>query len=246
MVVSGDEERIWALIAHSARRRGAPMSFQDVCIVCVRVLAAEGTGVSVRAGDRLEPVHAEGRLGRQLLEAEMTSGDGPCVEAMRTGDPVLVGDLGDPATGRRWPLFTATAQTERVAAAFAFPLVTGAAPLGVLVACRDRPGDLTTAQHRDALICADAVTTLLLAQIPRSRAGVSDQTGGEAVSADWLALGAQIHQAAGMVSVQLDCSVEHALDRLRAYAFAHNLPLSDVADQVVARTLRFTPDTSRP
>ncbi|MFI6515368.1 GAF and ANTAR domain-containing protein [Spirillospora sp. NPDC050679] len=222
------------------------MSPQDVCLVCVRVLAADGVGVSVRIGDRLEPVHAEGLLGHQLLEAEMTSGDGPCVEVMRTGDPVLAADLGDPAAGRRWPLFTATARTGKVAAAFAFPLTTGTAPLGVLVACRDRPGGLTSAQHRDALICADAVTTLLLTRTPRSRPEIGDPTGGEAVSADWLALGAQIHQAAGMVSVQLDCTVEHALDRLRAHAFAHDLPLPDVADQVVARTLRFIPDTSRP
>jgi hypothetical protein len=42
-----------------------------------------------------------------------------------------------------------------------------------------------------------------------------------------------------MVAAQLDVSVAQALIRLRAYAFGNNRPLSDVAREVVARTLRF-------
>jgi len=42
-----------------------------------------------------------------------------------------------------------------------------------------------------------------------------------------------------MVSVQLEVSVGQALIRLRAYAFGNDRPLTDVARDVVARTLRF-------
>lgn len=48
-----------------------------------------------------------------------------------------------------------------------------------------------------------------------------------------------VHQAAGMVAAQLDTSVADALIRLRAYAFGNDLPLTDVARDVVARRLRF-------
>ena len=48
-----------------------------------------------------------------------------------------------------------------------------------------------------------------------------------------------VHQASGMVSVQLGVSVGQALIRLRAYSFADDRPLADVAASVVARTLRF-------
>ncbi|MFC9973881.1 ANTAR domain-containing protein [Spirillospora sp. NPDC127200] len=230
------------------------MSVADVCAVCARVLEAGGVGVSLLHGGRLEPVHARGDLGRQLLEAELTSGDGPCVEAALTGGPVLAADLGDAEAGRRWPLFTATAHTGRVAAAFAFPLLTPTAKLGVLVACRERPGGLDSAQYRDALLLADAAVTLLLSdQLPirdpshapsldRSLDRSGDGSGEMVMSADWLALGAEVHQAAGMVSVQLDCTVEQALARLRAHAFAHDVPVTQVAARVVARTLRFSPD----
>jgi hypothetical protein len=48
-----------------------------------------------------------------------------------------------------------------------------------------------------------------------------------------------VHQASGMVSAQLDITVAHALIRLRAHAFGNDRPLTQVAQDVVARRLRF-------
>ena len=48
-----------------------------------------------------------------------------------------------------------------------------------------------------------------------------------------------VHQAAGIVSAQLDVSVAEALIRLRAHAFANDRLLTDVAQDVVAHRLRF-------
>jgi hypothetical protein len=48
-----------------------------------------------------------------------------------------------------------------------------------------------------------------------------------------------VHNAAGAVSVQLGVSITEALIRLRAYAFAHDRRLRDVAEDVVTRKLRF-------
>jgi hypothetical protein len=49
-----------------------------------------------------------------------------------------------------------------------------------------------------------------------------------------------VHNAAGMVAVQLRVSVSEALIRLRAYSFSHDRLLHDVAQDVVDRTLRFS------
>jgi hypothetical protein len=46
-----------------------------------------------------------------------------------------------------------------------------------------------------------------------------------------------------MITVQLGVSVAVALVRLRAHAYAHDRRLRDVAADVVARRLRFDPDT---
>jgi hypothetical protein len=48
----------------------------------------------------------------------------------------------------------------------------------------------------------------------------------------------EVHQAAGMVSVQLGVSVAEAMVRLRAHAYAEDRSLTEVAGDVVARRLR--------
>ena len=50
----------------------------------------------------------------------------------------------------------------------------------------------------------------------------------------------QVHQATGMVQVQLGVTTEEAFLMLRARAFASGRSLADVATDVVARRLRFT------
>ena len=44
-----------------------------------------------------------------------------------------------------------------------------------------------------------------------------------------------VHQASGMVAVQLGVTVGQALVRLRAYAFGNDRPLAEVARDVVAQ-----------
>ena len=50
---------------------------------------------------------------------------------------------------------------------------------------------------------------------------------------------AVVHQATGMVSVQRGVVVDDALALLRAYAFAEDRPVGDVAADVVGGVLRF-------
>jgi AmiR/NasT family two-component response regulator len=57
---------------------------------------------------------------------------------------------------------------------------------------------------------------------------------------DAIAYRAEVHQATGMVSIQLDISTQAALARMRAHAFVHDQLLTDVARDVVARRLAFT------
>ena len=117
----------------------------------------------------------------------------------------------------------------------------GSVRLGAMNLYNDRPGRLTDEQHADALVMADiAAGSVLLLQ-----AGATPGT-----LASELAAGADfrytVHQAAGMVAAQLGVSVAHALVRLRAHAFGNGESLDSIAGQVLARTLRFTPDRPDP
>jgi hypothetical protein len=99
---------------------------------------------------------------------------------------------------------------------------------------RDRPGSLTDEQHADSLVMADVAAHQVLA--------MQSQTVSGAVAAK-LDVGADfhlvVHQASGMVAAQLGVTVGEALVRLRAFSFAHDRPLTEVARDVVGRRMRF-------
>jgi hypothetical protein len=48
-----------------------------------------------------------------------------------------------------------------------------------------------------------------------------------------------VHQAAGMVSVQLGVTIEEALFQLEARAVLDNRPVAEIATDVVERRIRF-------
>lgn len=163
-------------------------------------------------------------------------GEGPCVDAYRHDRPVLEPDLANPGAPR-WPAFTGPALDAGVRAIFAFPVGVGSARLGALSLCVDRPGALTDDQHANALVMATVAAESLLAM----------QAGGSpgALAAELEAnanLHYVVHQAAGMVSAQLEVSVSEALIRLRAHSFGVERSLGAVAAEVVDRRLRLGND----
>jgi hypothetical protein len=52
----------------------------------------------------------------------------------------------------------------------------------------------------------------------------------------------EVYQAQGMVMVQLGVGPDEALSRLRAYAFAHDRRLREVANDVIGRRVEMDPD----
>jgi hypothetical protein len=141
-------------------------------------------------------------------------------------------DLADPAT-RRWAAFRPPVLAAGVRAVFGFPLRVGTVRLGALNLYRDWAGPLTASQHADALVVADVAARWVL----EAQAGAPPGTVAEELEA-----GADfhftVHNAAGIVSVQLGISVTEALIRLRAFAFSQDRLLGEVAQDVIDRKLR--------
>jgi hypothetical protein len=210
-----------------------------ICRACVDGLDVDGAAISLFTARPLRQTLAATDKTAELLEdLQFTVNDGACMEAATTGRAVLVADLHESTETARWPVFAAAvAERTRVRALFALPLQWGVVNLGVLDLYRFAPGVLPEAQLRDALAAADTAALMMLGL----RTDPGDGSGG------WLeqAVGhrAEIHQATGMVLIQLGLSAADALARMRGYAFVHNRLLIDVAREIVARRLMFTKDT---
>ena len=227
--------RVWAWIA-SACERDAPASLAALCRAAVARLGVDGASVTAVSGPAArEPLAACGELSAWLEDLLFTTGEGPGVEDFGFGSPMLVPDL--ELVAGRWPGFVPAATAAGARALFAFPLQSGAIGVGVLSLYRARPGPLMAQELADALVFADIGLQLLL----DSSSGISGLSGYRPL--DGLSDSrAEVYQATGMISVQMGVSLDEALVRLRAHAFAAGTPLDDIAADVVARLLRFDPE----
>lgn len=206
-----------------------------ICDLCVSNLGISGAGIAMvtRAGNR-GVVCATDDVSARIEELQFSLGEGPCVEAVSTGVPVLIADLLEPdgAAVDRWPVFMAGAESAGVRAVFAFPLRIGAIVVGALDLYNDHPGELDGVQLPAGLMAADAAALALLQVDTAGVTGFAD---------DFASRGSyqmQVHQATGMVQVQLDITTEEAFLMLRARAFTLGRPLPEVASDVVNRRLR--------
>ncbi|WP_327327796.1 ANTAR domain-containing protein [Streptomyces sp. NBC_01210] len=237
--------RIRVLAAEQAALRGARVGVVDVCTAAVAALPVGGAGVSAMSRTTAShPLCSTDDISEQLEELQFTLGEGPCVDAFVLGTAVLTPDLRAGEVRGRWPVFADAALDAGAGAVFALPLQIGAISPGVLDLYSSLPIELTAEELADAMAFADTATLVLLdVQIEESNTppvGIPPDGPYE----DLGRYRAEIDQATGMLTVQLDVGIEEAFIRLRAHAYAHGRRLAEVAADVVARRLQFPPDTA--
>jgi hypothetical protein len=233
---------------------------RSICRACVTGLEVDGAALSLLTTTvARHTMHATDPTAQLLEELQFSLDEGICIEAARAGFPVVIEDMHHNGHQDRWPLFaSAVLEQTPIRALWAFPLRWGTANLGVLDLYRRTPGGLDLEQYRDVLAAVDtaALMMLTLRTDPTHPAGPTDLTGsggggvsdlGDGRVADgWLdsmvAGRAEVHQATGMVIAQLGVNSTDALARLRARAFAEQRLLIDIARDVVAGRVSFTPE----
>jgi hypothetical protein len=209
---------------------------EQVCRAYVMGLDVDGAAISLMtASTSSQTLCATDATAELLEDLQFSLGEGVCVEAAVTGRPVLIADMHRTSEVSRWPTFAAAVvEQSDVGALFAVPFQWGTINLGVLDLYRTAPGALSDAQLRDVVSAADMAALMFL--------GVRTDPGDGVWLDNSLHGRVEIHQATGMVLAQLGVSAQDALARMRAYAFAEQRLLSDVARDVVSRRLRFTQD----
>ncbi len=232
--------RVLAAINEVASAEGVPVAVHHVCVACAAAVKASGVGLYVMGDLGLcEPLYVTNSVSEQVAELQVTLGEGPGTEALGEDHPVLVPALGSDSSVLRWPAFAPAAFAAGVSAVFAFPLVMGAISVGALEVHRGREGELSAAELAEVLLFADAALPRVLDHL--SGPGTADRP--DLPSSGFEYRWAEVHQATGMVSVQLASDLTVAFLRLRAHAYLTGCRLSQVASDVVERRLRFEPDT---
>ena len=227
-------------IAVAFAREAAKSPAASLCAACVDVLGVTGAGITVMGGGQAGPLCVSNKRMAALEDSQYTLGEGPCQDAYHAGLPVHAPHL-DKMAPDRWPSFVGVARDAGIGAAFAYPLTTNGARVGVLTLYQNDEGELSAAQNDDSIALSEVLTEMVLSLQDEAPAGVLAPGLEQAVT-----YRAEIHQAAGMVAIQLQIPVAEALLRIRAHAFSTSRPVGAVAADIVGRRLRLVDDHSEP
>ena len=197
-------------------------------------LPVDGASITVITRTGLSStVSTSDEVAARLDGLQLELGEGPRWQAFRTGVPVLVPDTLQPGAHDAWPLFGVRLPPLGVGAVFAIPLVLGVLVVGIAdLWSPAATGPWSETQLAEALGIAAAAAGPSVELATRSASSprpVSPSTSAE--------LRREVHQATGMLVVQLDVRPPEALLRLEAHAFATGRPVLDVARDVIARRL---------
>lgn len=214
-------------------------SLTSLCHNAADVMHMDGATI-VLLSDGSSAIAGSNERATALADLQFSIGEGPSTDAAAEDAPVSAGDVAGVADQARWPRFAPAASDLGAGSLFAFPLRVGAIRLGVLCFDRASVGFLGIGEFRDGLIVADATTDLVLDdQADTGDAGLSRPMAAAASAR------AVVHQASGMIAVQIGSSIRDALVRLRAHAYANDQAIDVVAALVVNHHLRFEADDHR-
>jgi GAF domain-containing protein len=209
------------------------LSLPQLCAACAELTSLRASIVLVAFGHpQIAMAASDGASAVEDLQFKL--GEGPSVDAYVERHPVLVQDL--PAEASRWTRFVTEAEVLGVRAVFAYPLQMGGIRIGVLSLYADRTNSVDDEQLWDLAKLASLVTAAVLAM----QSGMTlDQLGWSLANA--AEHRSVVHQAIGMITIQLECSAPDAFVRMQARAFSDGTEMEEVARLVVKRILRFEP-----
>lgn len=196
---------------------------------CVQLLDVDAAGLML--ADQRGTLHATAASAEnaRLLELfELQTDAGPCVDAFRTGEPVVNADLH--SNEHRWPRFAGAAAAAGYVSVHALPLRLRSTVIGALnLFCTER-SSLSDADIRTGQALADVATISILAQRNLHQAELLTTQLQTALNSR-----VTIEQAKGVLAERHQITVDQAFALLREYARSHNRLLSEVAHDVAVR-----------
>ena len=207
---------------------------------CVELLDVGAAGVVLADRQGALRVMASSDERAHTLELfEVQTQEGPCLDCVRSGEPVVNEPLR--AEGNRWPAFSREARAAEFRFAHALPLRLRDQVLGALNLFSDEESRLAEAELVVGQALADVATIGLLQARATEEARVLAEQLQRALNSRVI-----IEQAKGMLAEHANVDLDAAFRLLRGYARNRNEYLSDVARALVEGSLPADTVASRP
>ncbi len=201
-------------------------SLQRVAELSVRaVYGADGAGVTWVVARKPTTVTAAGDFVRRIDEIQYALDEGPCLQAYKTQQMVLVESLEMEA---RWPRFTPAALGHGLRGIVAAPLTVHGERLGALNIYALEPGVLDETAVDTAALFAEQASIVLANAVAFTRAQSTALNLGEALNSR-----AVIDMAKGIMMAREGLGPDEAFERLRQMSQTSHRKLRDVAQELV-------------
>jgi GAF domain-containing protein len=199
---------------------------------CVELLDVEAAGLLLADGrGALQLVAASTEQARLAELFQIQNDEGPCLDSYRTGQPVVVADIGAPQAAVRWPRFAAAATSMGFASVHAIPMRLRDQTIGTLNLFGSKPDGLDPAVARAARALVDVATIgILQERATREKELVAGQLQAALTSR------VIIEQAKGILAERLSVTPDQAFVMLRHYSRDNNRPLTQLASEVISGT----------
>lgn len=194
---------------------------------CSALLDATDAGIllSNMAGE-LEVVASTNERSRLIGLLQLGEGEGPCVDAYRTGRLITVDDIA--GTYARWPAFAIAAAETGYASMHAIPLRLRKDTIGSLNLFRDRTGGFSDGDAIAAQALADVATIGILHERSLRESDVARSQLQRALDSRIV-----IEQAKGVIAQTENVDMDTAFQIIRATARNSSTRLSEVARRIV-------------
>jgi GAF domain-containing protein len=195
---------------------------------CAITLAQDGHAITIGSADA---------LARQLDEQQYDLDQGPCLQAMATGEIVSSPDL---SREERWDGYPPRAVANGISSIYSSPLRVNDAVIGALNMYAEAV-DAFDDEARAVIALLTALTGVTIS----TAMGHFDETQLSDHLRRALSNRSVIDQAIGIVIASQHCSPGEAFDVLRTVSQNRNIKLRDVAAEVVERTSAGPPAATR-
>jgi GAF domain-containing protein len=205
---------------------------QSLVDYCHDLLDVDSAGILLaNLRGELEVVASTSEANTVVEIMQLDADAGPCTQAFHERIVVSVPDT--EVDTDRWPAFSKSARAQGIRSVYAIPLRLRETTIGTLNLMRDQPGELNPYDVRAAQALADVATIGILQERAVSDASAIRDQLQHALSSRVV-----IEQAKGVVAETAKLSMDAAFDRIRSHARSHQMPLSQVARQLVGGDLR--------
>lgn len=195
------------------------------------VLEVTSAGVSLVEDGRLRFITALDERTTMLEKVQEDLQAGPCIEAYRSGEPVVVASLESEC--ERWPTFVEEAKSLGIASVAGIPMRLEDGSLGALDLYHSEPRSWSDDDVRIALVLADMASSYVVTASELQRQQRTNEQLQRALDSRVV-----IEQAKGVLAAERKIDVDQAFELLRRHARRHNADLRSVADAVINLGLR--------